>query len=139
MGKIQNIEKAKYEGYIWWSDKDRPEVFYGNEEVELSLNDDENPFIIEGNLWDKASKKSIFIRYVDGQYFTNETTVKEEDRNNKERCTEKSFIAHRIDGIRVLRFLQYWVTFEDPLCEKMETLRPEKLVFIGFDDNNKEE
>lgn len=139
MGKIQNIEKAKYEGYIWWSDKDRPTVYYGEEEVELSLNDGKNPFIIEGNLWDKASKKSIFIRYVDGQYFTNETTVKEEDRNNKERCTEKSFIAHRIDGIRVLRFLQYWETFKDPLCEKMETLRPEKLVFIGFDDNNKEE
>lgn len=136
---MEKIEKAKYEGYVWWSDKDRPEVFYGDEEVEVSLNDGENPFIIEGNLWDKATGKSIFIRYVDGRYFVNETKVKEEDRNNKERCTEKSFIAHRIDGVRRLKFLQYWETFEDPLCKDMETLRPEKLVFIGFDDKDKEE
>lgn len=136
MGKIK---KAKYEGYVWWSDKDRPEVFYGDKEVGLSLTDGENPFIIEGNLWDEAAKKSIFIRYVDGQYFKRETTVKEEDRKNPELCTPKDFIAHRIEGVHKLSFLQYWEPFEDDLCEKMKALRPEKLVFIGFDKNDKEE
>lgn len=136
---MKEIEKAKYEGYIWWSDKDRPKVYYGDEEVNLSLNNDDNPFIIEGNLWDKAAGKSIFIRYVDGKYFTNETTVTDEDRNNPERCTEKSFIAHRIDGVRTLNFLQYWEAFEDKLCENMEALRPQKMVFIGFDKTDKEE
>lgn len=136
---MEKIEKAKYEGYVWWSDKDHPEVYYGNEEVDFSLNDGENPFIIEGNLWDEAAKKSIFIRYVDGQYFTSETTVKEEERNNPEHCTQKDFIAHRIEGVHTLSFLQYWKAFKDELCKDMEALRPEKLVFIGFDKKNKEE
>ena len=136
MGKIE-IEIAKYEGYVWWSDKDRPEVYYGDEDVVLSL--EKNPFIIEGNLWDEAAKKSIFIRYVDGQYFKRETTVKEEDRKNLELCTQKDFIAHRIEGVHNLSFLQYWKAFKDDLCEDMEALRPEKLVFIGFDKNYKEE
>lgn len=137
---MEKIEKAKYEGYVWWSDKDRPEVYYGNEEVNFCLNDGENPFIIEGNLWDENTLTSFMIRYVDGRYIVKKHEVDAEDlKEGSQLHTKKKYIAHRIDGVQALKFLQYWRPYEDKLCEKMSALRPEKLVFIGFDNKDKEE
>lgn len=131
-----NIKKAKYEGYVWRSNEAKPTVFYGDTEVELMLEDNENPFVIEGNLWDKATHTSVFIRYVDGHYIVKNTNVSNNDKAS-DKCTLKTYIAHRIKNVKSLIFLQYWKTVEDALCEGMYTLQPDKLVFIGF--NKKED
>ena len=47
--------------------------------------------------------------------------------------TLKKYLAHRIEGVKCLCFLQYWQAEPDDMCEKMCVLRPLKLVFIGFD------
>lgn len=132
------IEKAKYEGYVWRSDEKAPVVYMGDAGMELVLDDEENPFVVEGNLWDSERRLSIYIRYVDGRYIVRHTTVTDEDLQS-ERCTEKTFIAHRMKGVGSLRYVQYWESCADDLCEGMETLRPEKTVFIGFNRKKEEE
>lgn len=129
MGKIETITeipKAKYQGYIWRSDSDSPEVLTGDKNDDM-LDPKDNSFIIEGNLWDEATGASISIRYIDGRYYIHRTTLTTEDLKN-----DKKYVAHRIDGYKYLRFVQLWETREDPMCEGMEVLEPSKLVFIGF-------
>lgn len=127
-------------------------MFDGNEMVpEINLDEKENPFIIEGNLWDKDGRKSIMIRYVDGKYIVHSTHVNEEELKgiSSSRAssqayesgspTLKKYLAHRIEGVKCLCFLQYWQAEPDDMCEKMCVLRPSKLVFIGFDKNEVKE
>lgn len=149
---MHTIEKAKYEGYLWWSDNKKPIVYYGKDVLSLQFDDNDNPFIIEGNLWDAESRISIYIRYVDGRHIIRRTCVTKDelrgindsnlDFNDKSyplvATTIKEFIAHRIPSVKKLRFLQYWETSTDyeNMCEGMVALQPSKLVFIGF---NKEE
>lgn len=132
MGKIETITeipKAKYQGYIWRSDSDSPEVLTGDKEYGgFTPNPDGNPFIIEGNLWDEITGVSISIRYVDGRYYIHRTTLTGETDHS----TIKKYVAHRIDEYKYLRFVQLWESRPDPMCEGMEVLEPSKLVFIGF-------
>ena len=132
MGKIETITKipkAKYQGYIWRSNSDRPEVLTGDKEYGgFTPNPDGNPFIIESNLWNEANSTSISIRYVDGRYYIHRTTLTGETDHS----TIKKYVAHRIDEYKYLRFVQLWESRPDPMCEGMEVLEPSKFVFIGF-------
>ena len=126
-------------------------MFDGNEMVpEINLDEKENPFIIEGNLWDKDGRESIMIRYVDGKYIVHSTHVNDEELNGISSSqayeskspistTRKDYLAHRIGGVKCLSFLQYWQAEADDMCEEMLVLRPSKLVFIGFDKNEEKE
>lgn len=130
--RITEIPKANYQGYIWYSDSERPKVFTGDKAYGgFKPNPAANPFIIEGNLWDKATSTSISIRYVDGRYYIHRTTLTPEERKNY-----KTYVAHRIDGYKYLRCVQLWEPRPDPMCEYMEVLEPSKPVFIGFTNNN---
>lgn len=133
--EITEIPKAKYQGYIWRSNSDRPEVLTGDKDYGGFTPDAAaNPFIIEGNLWDvdDANPTSISIRYVDGKYYIHRTTLTSEERKNY-----KTYVAHRIDGYKYLRCVQLWEPRPDPMCEGMEVLEPSKLVFIGFTNSEK--
>lgn len=141
--RTTEIEKAKYEGYLWRSDQSAPEVYDGTQEFGLSLPDEDNPFIIEGNLWDAAQKRSIMIRYIDGRYHVRKVSVEEwklqeisdgdvEAKEGQMATTVKEYLAHRIGDVGKLRFLQYWRAEKDKLCEGMLVLRPYQLVFVGF-------
>lgn len=140
MGKIEKITeipKAKYQGYIWRSDSERPKVFTGDKAYGGMLDPNENPFIIEGNLWDEAAHTSVSIRYVDGRYYIHQTTLTTEECDGyTDHSTIKEYVAHRInngtDKDKYLRFVQLWEPRPDPMCEGMEVLEPSKLVFIGF-------
>lgn len=130
MGKIEKITeipKAKYQGYIWRSDSDSPEVLTGDKEYGGTLAPIDNPFIIEGNLWDENTLTSVSIRYVDGMYYIHRTVLTSDEVKNY-----KTFVAHRIGEDTRLRFVQLWEPRPDPMCEGMEVLEPSKLVFIGF-------
>ena len=47
--------------------------------------------------------------------------------------TRKIYVARRMQGIKGLKFLQYWTSEPDVLCEGMPVLQPSKLVFVGFE------
>ncbi len=125
------IEKSTYQGYLWYSNEKQPQVF-DNEAFELEIADDANPFIIDGQLYD--GKKSVSIKYVDGKYIVKSY---ETDSLTGE-FQEQVFHSHRMDGKR-LKFKQFWKEQPDDLCEGMKVLQPAELVFVGFDNNNKEE
>ena len=128
-----DIKKAKYVGYLWFSNQQEPEVFYGDKEFEISIPNDQNPFIIEGYLWNEELKESISIKYVDGAYLLKNENCKNwlENENDNKR-TFVSFIPHRIKKIKKLNFIQCWDEKKDSLCDNMKVLTPTKLVFCGF-------
>ena len=121
------IEKSKYQGYLWYSDKKEPQVL-NNEVFELEIADSSNPFVMEGQLFD--GQKSISIRYVDGKYLYKEYDMV---KLNGSEMSEQVFYLHRTVG-KKLKFNQYWQEREDSLCEDMKVLQPAELVFVGFND-----
>ena len=123
------IEKSIYDGYIWYSDKSNPEVFQ-NKEFEFDTDKIENPFIIEGQLYDDQKMISYSIKFVDGKYICKKYEVESTDFNKKD-VEIKTFHANRMDNLK-LQFLQYWKEEDDELCEGMKVLQPAELVFVGF-------
>lgn len=126
------IEKSKYQGYLWYSNDKKPHII-NNEEFEIEKSETENPFIIEGQLYDKAKRVSYSIKFVDGEYIIKEYRL--DDLKDAD-YTEQTFYANRRDDKRLL-FYQYWKEEPDGLCEGMKVLQPAELVFVGF--KNKEE
>lgn len=138
------IKEGAYQGYLWYSDQQQPIIFpYDKEEklqgynltkdgllVCLSLDDDTNPFIIEGQLYDENNGISYSIKYVDGKYLKKEYHVVSKEEGCE--VTKKSYMSNRMNG-RVLYFKEIWRPSEpDTLCEGMSVLQPAELMFVGF-------
>lgn len=121
---MKSIKKSKYEGYIWYSDATSPIVYRGNDDIGFDLDDDDNPFIIEGQLWD--GKNSIGIKYVDGRYIVSRYEIDDVDHD------VETYIAHRMEGVSGLKFKRLWRERPDVFCENFEVLEPAGLVFVGF-------
>lgn len=121
------INKSKYVGYIWYSDQTTPEQFLGNEDFEIEIGDNVNPFIIEGLLYD--GNHSITIKYVDGHYIVKDYLISSFDGIE---MTRQIYFSNRMDN-RTLLFNQYWREKKDDLCEGMNVLQPAELVFVGFE------
>lgn len=126
---MKTINIKNCEGYLWWSDQQIPRV-YQDESLDICLDDSKNPFVVEGQLYDKECLKSYSIKYVDGQYFVNIYKVDEQDFVNPDN-EQKTFLSNRMDG-RWLKFLRYWEEKEDENCMGMPVLTFTKNVFVGF-------
>lgn len=126
---METINIKNCEGYLWWSDQQVPQVFQ-NEALDISLDENKNPFVVEGQLYDKESQKSYSIKYVDGQYLINRFKVEEQDFVSPDNEL-KNFLSNRMDG-RWLKFLRYWEEKEDGNCLGMPVLTFTKNVFVGF-------
>lgn len=124
------IEKSIYDGYLWYSNDPNP-VVLKNEEKEILLTDEENPFIIEGQLYDAQKRVSYSIKFVDGEYICKTYENVSKDVANGEDIMLKIFHSNRMDNLK-LQFLQYWKEEVDELCEGMKVLQLTELVFIGF-------
>ena len=142
-------KKGGFEGYLWKSDEQAPEAFSGEKLLkDLTLNNEENPFYIEGQLYDRIANKSISIKYVDGEYLVNEYIVRkendgykfyEEKKNDRGEVVEtktiqgevveKSFKGNKMGD---LLFAELWQEEPDPNCCNMEVLKPTKVAFVGF-------
>ena len=122
------IEKSRYEGYIWYSDRQQPNLIEPNNDFGLEIAENGNPFVIEGQLFDRANKLSISIKYVDGKYITKQLLL---TNFVSMRYENKEYYANRMNG-RKLYFRQYWQAEPDALCEGMEVLQPAELIFVGF-------
>ena len=126
---IKDIQSLEYEGYLWMSDSEEPEI-YDYRKVELPQTD--NPFVVEGQLYNKEKGVSYSIKYVDGHYIVIEHIVVDKDLSNQ--CNElKTYLANRM-GDRWLKFLRYWEEKKDENCMNMPVLSLTKTVFIGFKD-----
>lgn len=126
---METIKINKCEGYLWWSDQQEPKV-YQDEQIDIILDETKNPFVVEGQLYDKEEKKSYSIKYVDGLYLINIYKVEAGDLTNKDN-EPKCFLSNRMGG-RWLKFLRYWEEKKDENCMDMPVLTFTKSVFIGF-------
>lgn len=126
---METINIKNCEGYLWWSDQQIPQVFQ-NEALDISLDEIKNPFVVEGQLYDKECQESYSIKYVDGQYLINRFKVEEQDFVSPDNEL-KNYLSNRMDG-RWLKFLRYWEEKEDENCSGMPVLTFTKNVFVGF-------
>ena len=126
---METIKIKNCEGYLWWSDQEEPEL-YDEKALDVSLDETKNPFVVEGQLYDKEEKESYSIKYVDGQYLIKTYKVEASDFTNKENETKK-FLSNRMGG-RWLEFLRYWEEKKDENCMNMPVLTFTKNVFVGF-------
>lgn len=126
-----------YDGYLWYSDQKTPEVFEQKAWDESMLDENVNPFVIEGQLYDSENLVSYSIKYVDGKYIIKKYQLKSTDFNNVD-IDILDFKAHRMGKGTVLEFLQYYREEVDTECEGMKVLVPAEKVFIGLKENKEE-
>lgn len=122
-----NFAEGLYEGYVWMSDATAPIVLTG-EPLNLNLDPECNPFIIEAQLLCIDMGISYSIRYVDGQYIVNQC-----DLSAPADYEEKVFIPARMPDVALLKFRQYWKEVKVEEDYDWTTLKPGKLVFVGFE------
>lgn len=126
---IDHIEKGKYEGYIWYSNKEKPDVYLKQEIEEISLNVGKVPFIIESLLYDGTYSYSI--KMIDGKYCA--------VRYDLNLLKNEEFEVHKyLSNLKVttgrLVFREYWKPVPDENCLGMETLQPKEIIFVGFEE-----
>jgi CRISPR type III-associated protein (TIGR04423 family) len=126
---METIKIKNCEGYLWWSNREEPEILDGKA-LDVSLDETKNPFVVEGQLYDKEEMESYSIKYVDGQYLVNIYKVEARDFTNKDN-EPKTFLSNRMGG-RWLKFLRYWEEKKDENSMNMPVLTFTKNVFIGF-------
>lgn len=128
---MEKIKNGTYQGYVWMSDDDEPEVINGEFDGRV-LNNEKNPFIIEALLYNESAALSYHIKYVDGEYKVIETKVDIEKMHGK---TENYYANHKLIDKEIvkLKFYREWNAVEDKACNGWEVLQPGKLVFIGFE------
>lgn len=120
--KTINIEKCM--GYVWYSDQTTPKV-YQNEPLVLTLNEKENPFVVEANFTD--GETSYSIRYVDGKYIYHSYNLSAEGK-----YTEIKVFPQSMPNVYKMLFRRYWKEKEDPLCNDWLVWQPAELVFVKF-------
>lgn len=146
-----NPIKGKYEGYFWESDKQAPQIYKGENLLEEKAFDSEkNPFIIEGQFFDRTTGHSVSIKYVDGEYLIKEYYmetsnegktfyVMEKDENGEDvkrevkcKAVEQHYKGNsKLEGNN-LRFYELWEEKPDPFCCNMNVLEATKIIFAGF-------
>ena len=133
--ELQDILPGKnYEGYLWWSDQQKPDV-YNNQPI-VSQSDKPvwpgsatNPFIIEGNLWDKTDETSYLIRFIDGEYMVYKFELK---GIPDDRITRHNYLPNRMPGVNKLLFKEVWEEQSDEFCDDFKVLKPAFIAFVGF-------
>lgn len=134
MNNINDIDfTLTYEGYLWMSDEQHPEVFHPESQIDPALFTKKNPFVVEGYLFNKQSGLSLSIKYIDGQYHIFCNIVEESDLNSKD-VDLIYYLTQRMNtsGKEWAKFLRYWKEKTDFSCLDMNVLEVEKEVFIGF-------
>lgn len=124
---------GSFEGYIWKSDQQAPVIYKGdNLFKDPTFNDEENPFTIEGQLYDRKTGYSVSIKYVDGEYL-----IKEYDKEDLKSGEVKDLYYKGNSKLKGnnLHFKEVWEVKKDkdPLCCNMEVLEPTKVIFAGFE------
>ena len=121
----------QYEGYLWSSDKQKPRVFHPGVAFTDDFEPTDNPFIVEGWLYDKVAGKSYSISYVDGHYFRTEYDLKQADKK------PIVYQAHDLQAVTHYCVREYWHPQVDDNCAGMEVLRHAWTAFAGFANSNK--
>lgn len=110
----------EYEGYVQFSHRAidlEKDLFPRAENIEL---EDKNSFVYEAHFC--KENRSIMIRQINDRWYVSETEI-----SNAELET-----FHAIAGLKV-KMAQIWKSEPDDLCEGMDVMKLQKVVFAGFE------
>ena len=125
--KVDRIPSGtNYEGYLWESNEEVPDIYHVGEAFEDDFEASQNPFIVEGWLYDAAANKSYAIRYLDGQYLRVEHDLSVSE------TTEIKYQAHDLKDVSRFKVVEHWVPEDDDNCAGMPVLRHAWTAFAGF-------
>jgi len=146
MSEITKIPAHKYDGYLWYSNEDRPRIIEEGQYIERKGEDEEvfsgkifspsdvesaiHPFIVEGALFAKDEKISITIRCLDAKYYINQFDLNKHSADVTRSIEHVWHVAK--DKRRKAIMEEIWLLKKDDLCEKMQTFYPAFWVFKGF-------
>ena len=124
---MHKIPSGSFQGYYWRSNETIPTVVNGDFPG-LEIVDGENPFIVEGQLFDLNERISYAIRFIDGKYLVFSHKVDSLDDVTLMRC----YPSWPFD--RKLLFVCNWRPEPDSFCEGMDVLKAAEFCFVGFDN-----
>lgn len=128
---INNIDfTLNYEGYLWMSNEKEPRVYPQPTTIDAALLHSNNPFVVEGYLYNKERGVSVCIKSHDGKPSIYQFDVKAAHFDSPN-VTPITYVGHRMAGLS-LNFLRYWTPQADKACLDMPVLMLEKMVFVGF-------
>lgn len=123
---LERIPSGNYEGYLWFSDEQKPKVFPRDGAFTDDLESKVIPFVVEGWLYDRENNKSYAIRYLDGEYLRTAYDLAATSEAPVE------YMAHDLEGIETFKVVEHWAPEPDPYCAKMPVLRHAWTAFAGF-------
>ncbi|MFK7980425.1 MAG: TIGR04423 family type III CRISPR-associated protein [Saprospiraceae bacterium] len=134
ISKISNpqaIPDLLYEGYLWYSNAEKPEILQGQSFSPNQLT--KLPFVVEGMLY--AAKENISIRIVniDGAYRIAKMNL---ENIPKEYVTTYFAKEEQFGKNWKIQMYQHWVEKEDVINDNRLVFCPTWSAFVGF--KNKE-
>jgi len=140
MKQLSELDNIKFEGYVWLSDREKPEIL-NNQTFDFSKYEEgANLFIIEALLYNKENDKSVHITHT-GKYHIQPFNLG--DLSQDSELVDVNYLPHRLEGIKKVCFKQLWVPESDENCKiddngnGMKVLKMKGLIFTGFDYKTK--
>ena len=127
--KISDIKKRIYEGYIWYSNSQRPQILRCEEFDFSSIGEEDNPFIVEALLYAPEDNISLIIRHT-GSYIISEFNMNKLPEGAE--LVEVAYLPYRLGNVKKVAFKQLWLPEQDEFCENMPVLKMKALLFTGF-------
>lgn len=125
--KFRGFESLRYSGYIWMSNATGPIVLC-EDHLPDGFGGELNPFVMTGELYCAESGDSFHIQHVGGETLCSHFRVLASDFDEQE-LKAYDFC----DGLRRLKFLEYWEESPSESCLRMPSLVFTKRVFVGFE------
>ena len=132
---IEYIDTLKsYEGYVQFSDEPlrKCDVFEGLQDIKLTPT---KGFVYEAHFCN--AQKSIMIRQQNAEWVVSQTAISDIDEKDIEYfALEKTTLLTNVKSNWV-KMAQIWKSEADELCDGMEVMKLQKVVFAGFEKEKK--
>ena len=124
-----------YRGYVQFSDRplNKKDIF---EDRDPNITLDENGFIYEAHFCN--DKKSIMIRQQNAEWMVSTTDISDIDEKDMEYFAFEKTAHLKEMASNWVKTAQIWESKEDELCEDMNVMKLQKVVFVGFSVDKKQ-
>ena len=124
---INEIPACDYEGYLWYSNANEPELFNRRKISENDLK--QLPFVVEGLLYCPDENVSIRITNIDGEYRISKMNVA---GISSSQTTSFQLNTDKFGEGKFIHIYQHYENLPDPVNEGWEVAQPTWFAFVGF-------
>ena len=129
LSSLKDVQKKKYQGYVWYSDQKEPKTLTGTSDFEFTVHEP-FPFVVEALLFCNEDNTSVMVRH-SGKYYITEYEFS--NLPDGAILVPKSYLPHGLESKTKVCFQQLWLPEIDLNCENMEVLILKAVIFSGFD------